>query len=1175
MLVTLLALATIAGGAFLWHTRERKDWFYTDAETIRQRAARAPVRDVLWQPAARLPGVSTDGEEYEPRISEDGQTMFFVRGKAGGGADIWWATREREAWTRPQPLAAANSPSDDLGPDPSADGTALYFYSDRAGGLGGYDLWVSRRAPDGWEPPTNLGPAVNSTFNDYGPALTHDGGTLYFSSNRPRPGDPAPTMDRWPATIRELHEFRDYDLYTAAVTERGLAQAARLDALSTESNEGTPSLSPFGDFLYFSSDRPGGLGGFDLYRSRRLPDRLEAPESLGVAINSPANELDPALSMGGFALTFSSNRPDEAATPEAGEEAARDYDLYRSYSREVFRDFEPTRATIDWAAILPWLWWLLWPAILALLAWLLWRARGSDRFRQLSLLAKCLLLSALIHALILLGTAFWYVGNSLDGWFRDAGGGGLRITTNSPAGGDGIASQVLGGITDVAVEPMAMIQTTRLETVPDEAPAAPDPVAFEVGRNRTTISVPREAASAADAPSPEAPALVTTSTEPAAQTPTEVAIPAPAAPAAHRETELAVAREALPAPDGSHPRSTGMQDAATTLTAALAPSPASVPAPARDRSIAEGPSSRDSAAPAATAPPTSAAASSDEPAFGVEVRLATPAGGARQSASEASRGVSTARAPETARASLQGESASSALAAIAVAPARVEPGSSPGAGELSPAREAAPGVTAPALAAGQDPAGPSAGLSELSADVRIPAAARAGSGTATEPTVGAPLAAARGTRARGRDEPRAGEPRTFAIGAPRTAGVAGPSTSFAPTASAAEAPGPAPAAALPRTPAAGMPGDEPLPDVAFGLPHNEPRSVSGGRAADAGAPAQAVLATPAARRPSLSDNAIPAAAAALGAGPAAPRSTAAPRQLSAGRGAALATDAAAPAWSAQATALAEPLAALDPPVDGLGLRLPSETEATTAAPGGERGAPDPDRSLSGFVFDASTGEPIEGARVRLDLPGGDSMVVRTGPDGAYALHPPSLPEHIAVTATRRGYTPGSIGLPAAELSGGLRHDFRLVPAERTTIALETDPQVHHLGDGEFEGQINSQFQKPCEGRVYEAAFRLTEPQAAAAGGRGEAEVLLLAKGLQGVNEIRINGNLLDDRFTGSPADGSFGAFRARFPAEWLRAGDNTLGITSVRGAHDFDDFEFVNPRIRVNVPPGRGGAPPL
>ena len=229
-----------------------------------------------------------------------------MRGKAGGNADIYLSTRTVDGWTDPTPVDAVNSNRDELGPEPTADGSALYFYSNRPGGVGGYDIWVSYRGSTGWRPAVNLGPGVNSEFNEYDPAVTPDGDALYFSSNRRSPdADVSATPDAWQATVREDPNSRDYDLYYAAVVEGEVRSAQPLVSLNTPFNEGVPSVSPAADFVYFASDRPGGQGGYDLYRSRRLNGEHRRPINLGDVVNSKANGLDPAVRLGGYTLYFS------------------------------------------------------------------------------------------------------------------------------------------------------------------------------------------------------------------------------------------------------------------------------------------------------------------------------------------------------------------------------------------------------------------------------------------------------------------------------------------------------------------------------------------------------------------------------------------------------------------------------------------------------------------------------------------------------------------------------------------------------------------------------------------------------------------------------------------------------------------------------------------------------
>src|SRR6059036_3507929 len=91
-------------------------------------------------------------------------------------------------WSEPVDLGPPiNTPSADQSPALSPDGLSLYFASDRTGGLGGVDLWVSRRASDRspWGTPANLGPGINSSGIESGPNLSRDRHLLFFQSNRP------------------------------------------------------------------------------------------------------------------------------------------------------------------------------------------------------------------------------------------------------------------------------------------------------------------------------------------------------------------------------------------------------------------------------------------------------------------------------------------------------------------------------------------------------------------------------------------------------------------------------------------------------------------------------------------------------------------------------------------------------------------------------------------------------------------------------------------------------------------------------------------------------------------------------------------------------------------------------------------------------------------------------
>ncbi|MCX5689524.1 MAG: hypothetical protein NTV94_07020 [Planctomycetota bacterium] len=467
---TAVAVVLGAAAAVAWQLQSLRTSTYTDGDRITVPAAGAPLRSILWQPAREVPGaINTSADEYEPRISADSSRMIFVRGKPGANADLFESRWTTDGWSAPVAVAGVNSANDELGPELSRDGALLYFYSDRPGGVGGFDLWVARADGTGWHEPENLGASINSDQNEYGPALSLDGSLLYFSSNRLRPGEPQRQRDAWTATLRQSNDRHDYDLYCVTLGTSGSDQPGLITTVSTPFDEGSPCVSPAGDFLYFASDRPGGNGGFDLYRARLLPGKLGTPESLGSAINSPANELDPGLSMDGFRLCFSSSRPSDDVTQPHDDAKAVDYGLWMSNSREVYLRADPAAANAALLALLreclPWLMLLL-PLIALIL--LLRNAKFRSGFWKLSLLAQCLLISLVIHAGVASMLAVWKVGSRVSQFLTQ--GGGNRVILASDGVSDAAMMQVTGDLSEPLDSPTQLASSpAALETAPMQA----------------------------------------------------------------------------------------------------------------------------------------------------------------------------------------------------------------------------------------------------------------------------------------------------------------------------------------------------------------------------------------------------------------------------------------------------------------------------------------------------------------------------------------------------------------------------------------------------------------------------------------------------------------------------------------------------------------------------------
>jgi len=178
---------------------------------------RASVSDP-WGPPVNLGAtVNSSAGDFDASISADGLVLFFTSGRAGGlgDLDLWFTSRatKNDPWGSPVNLGAAvNSSHEETFPDISSDSRMLFFSDHglvgpwRAGGLGGCDIWVTARATtnEPWGEPLNLGPVINSSDHDLSPNISADGSTLYFSSDRP---GGIGSADLWQAPIMPIVDF--------------------------------------------------------------------------------------------------------------------------------------------------------------------------------------------------------------------------------------------------------------------------------------------------------------------------------------------------------------------------------------------------------------------------------------------------------------------------------------------------------------------------------------------------------------------------------------------------------------------------------------------------------------------------------------------------------------------------------------------------------------------------------------------------------------------------------------------------------------------------------------------------------------------------------------------------------------------------------------------------------
>ncbi|MBC6992857.1 OmpA family protein [Neolewinella lacunae] len=211
---------------------------------------------------ARFGSFNTLEPEGMCTLVRDGERIYFTLchgNTSRGGCDLYAGWLIDGKIERVEPLPDyVNAESWDSQPAISCDGQQLFFASIRPGGFGGSDIYRCIKRPDGtWSEPQNLGSGVNTPEDEEGPFLSNDGGTLYFASmGHSSLGDQDIFVSYWDKTTNRF------------------TQAMNLGPpVNGPHRELGFHLTSDGKTGYFASDRPGGLGGLDIY-SFKLSDKL-------------------------------------------------------------------------------------------------------------------------------------------------------------------------------------------------------------------------------------------------------------------------------------------------------------------------------------------------------------------------------------------------------------------------------------------------------------------------------------------------------------------------------------------------------------------------------------------------------------------------------------------------------------------------------------------------------------------------------------------------------------------------------------------------------------------------------------------------------------------------------------------------------------------------------------
>jgi len=206
-----------------------------------------------WSEPLIVQAVSTDDYlEVEPLLSPDGKQLYIMSNRPGGkgGTDIWVSDWVDGEWTEPSNLdAPINSPfSDHCLYFAGENWEFAYWTSTRPGGFGGNDIWMSQRVNGDWGEAVNLGPNVNSAMSEHHSLPSEDGHSLYITTTRDE-------------------GFGGEDIYVTTRDDEGnWSTIVNLGAaVNSDQNDRCPAFSPDYKYFFFDSERRAGFGNKDLW----------------------------------------------------------------------------------------------------------------------------------------------------------------------------------------------------------------------------------------------------------------------------------------------------------------------------------------------------------------------------------------------------------------------------------------------------------------------------------------------------------------------------------------------------------------------------------------------------------------------------------------------------------------------------------------------------------------------------------------------------------------------------------------------------------------------------------------------------------------------------------------------------------------------------------------------
>jgi len=227
-----------------------------------------------------LKSVNSDNQDYAPLVTADGNSLIFTSRREGSTGnemaydnnyyeDIYISHRENNSWKAPEKIkGAVNTNYHECGAAISPDGTQLFIYMDEGDG----DFYVSTFDGEKWGEPKPVG-GVNSPYRELSISMNGEGNKLYFSSNRPG-------------------GYGGFDIYVSTLDDfNRWGKPINLGPkINTAGDEDAPFIHADGETLYFSSTGHLGMGGFDIFKSKYLREKWTTPVNLAYPINTAQDD---------------------------------------------------------------------------------------------------------------------------------------------------------------------------------------------------------------------------------------------------------------------------------------------------------------------------------------------------------------------------------------------------------------------------------------------------------------------------------------------------------------------------------------------------------------------------------------------------------------------------------------------------------------------------------------------------------------------------------------------------------------------------------------------------------------------------------------------------------------------------------------------------------------------